>query len=138
MHTVSSLPESAGGPIVGPPDEFRGTTMAAAPHLTDDELDVVLAEVFGSCWDQADTAVRDRHRGAARRGLAALDALGADGAGEPAPGPIRVTDEQVDVVLAELFGDEWGGTGEDVHTDRRWELRYGLALVNDRRMPRAA
>jgi hypothetical protein len=108
--------------------------MAPAPQLSDDELDVVLAEVFGSCWDMGDGATRDHHREAARRGLKAL----ADGDGsETLSGPIRVSDDQVDVLLTELFGAEWRGSGEDVRTDRRWELRYGLALVNDRRLPRS-
>jgi hypothetical protein len=108
--------------------------MGPAPHLTDDELDVVLAEVFGSCWDKADVHTRDHHRDAARRGLTALMAAAAGD--EAGPGPIRVSDEQVDTLLTELFGAEWLGSGEDVRTDRRWELRYGLALVNDRRTPR--
>jgi hypothetical protein len=107
--------------------------MAPAPQLTDDELDIVLAEVFGSCWDNADRSTRDHHRHAARRGLTALTT--GDDAGSGAD-PIRVSDGQVDVLLAELFGAEWRRAGEDVRTDRRWELRYGLALVDDRRTPR--
>ena len=75
--------------------------MAPAPQLTDDELDIVLAEVFGSCWDKADRSTRDHHRQAARRGLTALTTD--DGAGSGAD-RLRMSDGQVDVLLVELFG----------------------------------